>query len=178
MKRIPLVILLALIDYNGFAQHKTSANLNQAPKIFRQPDLEKFYGTWVYEKNGQYFKIVLVKTIYSPSETIPSEWVSGTHTFKKNVQIIDQKRNSDTNYSINIGSIVRPNVNLISFRFKENNRPVMSMGTMEYIDGPTPMLKWKLNKNEYRRGIILPGQENLKDPEFIVPTDIILYKLK
>lgn len=175
MKTKIILILLTFISINGFAQHKTNAT---APKIYRHPELEKFYGTWVYEKDGSNFRILLFKIISSSSESSSSERVGGTHIFKKNGRVVDEKSSSDIINSINGGNIVRPNENLIRFYFTEYNRPVVSKGTMEYIDGPTPMLKWKLNKNEYRRGIILPGQENLKDPEFIVPTDIILYKLK
>lgn len=60
----------------------------------------------------------------------------------------------------------------------EYRRSVSSSGTIEYVGGNVPALKWKLNRNEYRRGIILSGQEHVKDPEFIVPTDITLYKVK
>ncbi|MEJ5993680.1 DUF6705 family protein [Pedobacter sp. Du54] len=178
MKKNLILILLTFISLYGFAQHKTNANPVQTPKIFRQPDLEKFYGTWVYEKDSQYFKIVLEKYTFNNTPATGMEFLGGNHLFKKNGKVIDEKSDSDNLNSIHSGNLIRPSKNIISFRFREYRRAVMSRGTMEYIDGPTPSILWKLNPNERRRGIILPGEENLKDPEFIVPTNITLYKVK
>lgn len=180
MKKTFLLIILSFITLHTFAQQKTSAINNKEPKLFSQPDLDKFYGTWKYEKDGLFFSITLEKYIFTNSADNNNgiEFLKGTHNYKQNDKIIDEKGKTDILNSINNGNIVRPNKNLIKFRFHEYNRRVGSVGTMEYVDGPTPAIIWKLEPNTRRRGIILPGQENLKDPEFIVPTNITLYKVK
>lgn len=179
MKKIFLLVILTITSINIFAQQKSSALNNREPKLFSQPDLDKFYGTWTYEKNGVFFSIILEKFVYiNTADNNSMELLKGTHTYKKNGEIIDEKSVHDIITSINVGTVLRTNNNVISFRFNEYKRGVSSNGTMEYVDGATPAIIWKLEPNERRRGIILPGEENLKNPEYIVPTNITLYKLK
>lgn len=178
MKKIFLLIILSFITLPIFAQQKTSTIDNEKPKVFNQPELDKFYGTWVYEKNGLYFSVTLEKSIFKRTENSRLELLSGTHVFKQNGKIVDAKDKGDNPNSIDVGTFDNSNKKIVKFIFHEYNRHVGSSGTMEYVDGPTPAIIWKLEPNLRRRGIIFPGQENLKEPEYIVPTNITLYKVK
>ena len=180
MKNKLFLVLFTLLTIQSLAQQKSSAIGNKEPKLFRQPDLEKFYGTWVYEKNGVYFSILLEKYIFinSADHDNSMELLRGTHIYKKNGEIIDKKPQRDILTSINVGAVLRNNSNLISFRFNEYNRRVSSSGTMEYVGGHKPYLLWKLNLPESRNMVILAGEEDKKNLEYIVPTNTVLYKVK
>lgn len=87
--------------------------LANAQQHFHSPDLDKFVGTWTYNKAGKDLEITLyLTTVKIPKQNVTMDVLEGFHIYKVNGETVDNSKER-SNKSLSSGSIedrVKPNI--------------------------------------------------------------------
>lgn len=164
------ILLLTLLGLNVSAQ-SPKRTMSDQEKVVYQSELEKYYGTWVYEENGESFTIVLK---HHKNEKLNAPFLTGNHIYKQDLKVVDGENKENTISSGVIVSDASGN-SKIRFRFRETSNPVNAKGTLEFKDGNQDILVWKLVLTE---GAMVYFDGKKPDYKLHVPSNIVLKRVK
>jgi len=146
--------------------------INQA-----SPALDKFVGTWIYNKNGKEVKILLKKIqVNVPKYNTTTTMIEGYHIYKENNKNIDNsvERNKPSFSSGYIEERDKPNkLKIRAFDILKNKS---FDAIMIYIPGDTDKIQCTLRNSEGVR-LNTPGEPAF-DKRFTLPESMVLYKAK
>ena len=151
-------------------------NLCSAQKYLPNPALDKFVGTWIFNKDGKTIEITLKKVTYNLIN-LTTDKIEGYYTYKINDKIVEntQKRQHVS---------LRDGTNLSNSDIKNTNEITLSLfdsikrktGTLILIfkSGNPNELQWSLRNRE---GTIAVREGQPKfDKTFTLPTGMMLTK--
>ena len=139
---------------------------------FKNPGLKKFEGAWVYENNGEVFKITLkTQQKATRDNQFFYDVLQGYYCYSK----IGGECNIDTSRaSLRLESpINKANTEVVTFFFTDIEKEKKGRAVLKLTENGTAT--WLL-KN--RRDVIIKESEKDWDPTFSVPTDIIMTKIE
>ena len=177
MKKFLILLAAALIQTAILQPLSVVAQGDTPVKPVVIPELEKFYGTWRYQKGNEIFEITLKEERHiSKRYNLP--YLVGSHYYRVGSAVVDGYYDKSKN-TILVGKIkTRParDENVVTFRFGTNLANPIAEETLTYIPGSTPTLQWAL-------GPVIPPPIILKDQPVVkrehkVPTSLILTKVK
>jgi hypothetical protein len=93
MKKAIITLAILLQGVLGFSQSK---NVVTERKYFLQDGLDKFVGTWCYQQNDEYFKIVLKKKEFKNNGRVIN-FIEGYHIYKNKGILVDGLKNDKMN---------------------------------------------------------------------------------
>ena len=139
----------------------------------------KFSGTWVYNQNGQYFKITLLKVIDQPSGDIFRDNIYGNFLYQINGFKIADTENLTGEASPMYLSRLYSDLNKVHLAFNDPERPRMG-AHIELIYSIDSNGVERLNWNLFNTGVLptTPDKAHLPNQsiEFRVPQNLVLVK--
>jgi hypothetical protein len=176
MKKGAILFMMIIITSLGFSQSRE--NRNESGRHLKPAGLNKFYGTWKYEGQGDVFTIVLTKDeYYNKNSGDKLDFAVGYHSYKRDGVMIDGYDVGGNN-TITTGSFDKKvnNENILSFRFRETKNRVNARGTLTYVKGKPDKLVLKLILAEGGGMINIDGKGT--QYKLHVPNNIELKRVK
>jgi hypothetical protein len=168
LKKMPLIITFIGLYCHVLAQ----GNRSQASAT-----LDKFVGTWVYNKDGKEIKIILNKIKKRVNlKDVYIDVIEGYHSFKVNNKNIENYQGSNK-MSLSMGYIQereKPDRLLITVSDSIKNKTGIALIT--FIPGNPDKIRWGLRNN--REFIIHKPGEREFDKTFTLPESLILEREK
>ncbi len=162
MKKITLIIAIICAHFAVITQQN-----------FHSPNVDKFIGTWTYNKDGKEFEIVLrVVTEKIVNQTHTLDVLEGFHTYKHNGKTIDNSK--ERNKVSLTGGLVqdRVNPNIVKITYFDELKQKTGYATILFIPGHPDKIRWSLINTE---GPKVQGKGEPKfDETFTVPESITL----
>ena len=137
--------------------------------------LNRFAGTWVFNENGQYFKITINKLLQQPFINYFTDDLYGNFIYKQNGVTISDTQNLTGENSPIQTVWIKNDLNLIWLEFNDPQRPkISSYVVLNYSNvGGVEKLQWKLVVTaKFSR---LPN-EPMPDHSIRVPLNCVLIK--
>ncbi|WP_312333270.1 DUF6705 family protein [Sphingobacterium sp.] len=176
MKKATILFMMVLIT--GFVFSQSKDKRNESGRHLKPAGLNKFYGTWKYERQDEVFTIVLIKDeYYNKINGDQLDFAVGYHSYKKDGVLIDGHDVGGKN-TITTGSFDKKvnNENILSFRFRETKNRVNARGTLTYVKGNPDKLVLKLILAEGGGMINIDGKGG--QYKLHVPNNIELKRVK
>jgi len=176
MKKVAILFIMVLMLGFVFSQSKQKGN--ESSIHLKPAGLNKFYGIWKYEGQGEVFTIVLIKDEYfNKINGDKLDFAVGYHSYKKNGVLIDGYDVGGKN-TITTGSFDKKvnNENILSFRFRETKNRVSARGTLTFVKGNPDKLILKLILAEGGGMIKVDGKGS--QYKLHVPNNIELKRVK
>jgi len=147
-----------------------------AQRNIHSPNLNKFVGTWTYNKDGKEFEITLyVATVKIPNQNVTVDAIEGFHVYKLNGNNVDvSKGRPNPSFHGNVEDRTDPNT--ILFSFFDELKQKSADGIMTFIPGNPDKVTWHL-RNPDGLKIRTNGQAKF-DTAFTVPDHITLDRKK
>jgi hypothetical protein len=173
MKKAIITLAILLQGVLGFSQSK---NVVTERKYFLQDGLDKFVGTWCYQQNDEYFKIVLKKKEFKNNGRVVN-FIEGYHIYKNKGILVDGLENDQIN-TINVGAFNPKNKDerTIEFRFVETKSQVRAKGTLSFEQENLNQLVFKVNLSEGGRTLKIDGKGN--PYQLHIPNNVVLKRIK
>ena len=173
MKKAIITLAILLQGVLGFSQSKNAATER---KYFLQEGLDKFVGTWCYQQNDDYFKIVLKKKEFKNDGRV-NNFIEGYHIYKNKGILVDGSENDQIN-TIYIGAFNPKNKDehIIEFRFVETKSQVRAKGTLSFEQENLNQLVFNVNLSEGGRTLKINGNGN--PYQLNVPNNVVLKRIK
>jgi len=148
-----------------------------AQEHFHSPNLDKFVGTWIYNKNGKELELtlrVVTKKVFNKNATIDA--LEGFHIYKINGKTIDNatERNEPSLFSGHVHDKTKPNV--LTIFFSDVLKDKHGDALITFVSGKPDKIAWVVTESE---GLRLRKEG---DPEFdrffTIPDNVVLERKK
>lgn len=150
--------------------------LNTKAQVEINSTLDKFVGSWCYQQNDDYFKIVLKKKEFKNDGRV-NNFIEGYHIYKNKGILVDGSENDQTN-TIYVGAFNPKNKDEsnIEFRFVETKSQVRAKGTLTFISENLNQLVFKVNLTEGGKALKIDGKGN--SYQLHVPNNVVLKRIE
>jgi len=165
MKKISLLLALICAQFAVIAQQH-----------FHSPNMDKFVGKWIYNKDGKELEVELRVTTAKIDQNTTMDELEGFYIYKSQGKTLDYSKEHGK-ASLAAGHVQdRVDPNVVKILYMDNSKSKSGYATITFIPGNPDKIKWSLQNKE---GLIVRRDGEPKfDRTFSIPDYIILERKK
>jgi hypothetical protein len=164
-----LVLTFLVLIYSTLSVHSQTSPLRKG-HYHKQPDLDRFVGTWTYENKETKFQLTIVNT-KTPVKEYFMDFVTGYYTYTVNGKTITNLSSSDFRPVYNgVFEKAKSSKDIIKFRFRDPVKHISAVGWMSLQDNK---LKWEISSIQ-SHALIIDGKQ--PDMSLSIPKNMLLEK--